>query len=196
MSIDVNGEVPMDAPLDPLARQRMLVEVLEEDKRTLIEELIKERRTQTALRAMIAKNTQEHPQGQTARLIARYYVHRLDKTKAWKFGEKRQKAVMARLKEDYEPLYICRAIDGIAIGYNTNRDTGVVYDDLELVCRDEVNLDRFYQLAEKNDAKSLIGPEWEAEFGGLNANDESKLAPRKTDLTRPPVEPTLDGGAE
>lgn len=186
MTIDVNGEIPMDANVDPLLREKARVEILEIDKLGLIEELLKARRSEAALRAMIARETADHPHMHTARLIAKYYVVRLGKTKAWKFGEKRQKAVMMRLKEDSAPLFICRAIDGLAIGFNTNRDTGVVYDDLELVCRDECNLDRFHELAEKNKAKSLISPEWEALFGGLNIGD----------LTATATEPTLEEGVK
>lgn len=191
----INGEIPMNSPVDPLTREKMRVEVLEQDRLGLVEELMKARRSEAALRSMLAKQGELHPQMGTARLIARYYVHRLGKTKAWKFGEKRQKAVLARLKEGYEPVFICRAIDGLAIGYNTNRDTGVIYDDLELVCRDEVNLDRFHQLAERNKAPSLISNEWEKKFGGINA-DDLNMTDTGQELTASEPDPTLEIGAE
>ena len=103
-----------------------------------------------------------------ATAISLYYIERLKKGKGWKFGEKRRKAVVARIKEGYEPEFICRAIDGIAIGANQNRDTGVRYDDLELVCRDEVYLDRFHELAERNNAPTLLTPERSRELRGEN----------------------------
>jgi hypothetical protein len=166
VSIDpLTGEVP-EAPQTPLDREKMRAEVAESDLHTAVGTIIKLERSLAALKAQIARSTTDSAEGRMATAISRYYVERLKKGKGWKFGEKRRKAVIARLKEGYEPEFICRAIDGIAIGANQNRDTGVRYDDLELVCRDEVYLDRFHELAERNNAPTLLTPERSRELRG------------------------------
>lgn len=39
------------------------------------------------------------------------------------------------------------------------------YDELELICRDEVQVERRHDLAEANGVKTLVGPAWTHEFG-------------------------------
>jgi hypothetical protein len=58
-----------------------------------------------------------------------------------KFGPKRQKAVLARL-QDYHPRQIAYAIRGARLAAYTD-EKGNRYDDLELICRDEVKLENF-----------------------------------------------------
>lgn len=180
MSIDtLTGEIPGDEPAPSLLeRAQMRADVAEGDLRLAEDEIRTLRRSLGALKAELNRRTQESPHGKMARLVADYYAQRLKRNKSWKFGEKRQKAVLARLKEEYEPLYICRAIDGLAAGAHTDRDSGVRYDDLELVCRNEVNLERFHQLAEKNTVDTLLTGEWRAALTGT------------AHLTDPPDHPT------
>jgi uncharacterized protein YdaU (DUF1376 family) len=66
-----------------------------------------------------------------------------------KLDDKRSKAIRARLKDGYSVEDLCRAVDGIAksahhMGQNDNR---AVYDDIELICRSAVNVDKFVKLA-------------------------------------------------
>lgn len=179
MSIDpLTGEVP-EGPATPLEREKMRAEVAESDLHTAVGTIIKLERSLAALKAQLSRQTSDSAEGRMATAIAGYYAERLKKSKGWKFGEKRRKAVVARLKEGYEPEFICRAIDGLAVGANQNRDTGVRYDDLELVCRDEVNLDRFHELAERNNAPTLLSPEWSRQLRG------------EAHLTDPDAEPSL-----
>jgi hypothetical protein len=186
VSIDaLTGEIPIDAEaLSPVERERARADVAESDLVLAEDEIRTLRRSLAALKAKLNRETEETPAGKLSRLVARYYVQRMGKTAAWKFGDKRQKAVISRLKEDFAPLYICRAIDGLAIGFNTNVETGVKYDDLELCCRDEVNLERFHQVAIVNDAPTIISPEWE------------KLLNFEDSLTSTSDQPTTERGAE
>jgi len=163
----VTGEVA-EAPQDPLERERMRVEVLESDLRLAEDEIRHLRRSIAAYKAQLSRQTTESDHGRIARLIAQYYVARLHKTKTWKFGEKRQKTVLARLKEDYAPIFICRAIDGLAVGYYINPETGVRYNDLELVCRNEVMLEKYYQLAERNSVPTLLDAAWRQDLGATS----------------------------
>lgn len=62
---------------------------------------------------------------------------------------KREKAIKARLTDGYSAEDLCRAVDGIAksahhMGQN---DARTVYDDIELICRNAANVDKFAKLA-------------------------------------------------
>lgn len=53
----------------------------------------------------------------------------------------------------------------------------VRYDDLELICRDETKLERFHDLAERVNARTLVGPAWESEFDGVKFEGKKPDAP-------------------
>jgi uncharacterized protein YdaU (DUF1376 family) len=66
-----------------------------------------------------------------------------------KLDAKREKAIKARLKDGYSVEDLCRAVDGIAksahhMGQNSS---STVYDDIELICRTAVHVDKFVKLA-------------------------------------------------
>lgn len=68
------------------------------------------------------------------------------------FDPKRKKAVVARLKEGKTVVDLKQAVDGCA---NTphnmgSNDRGQVYDDLELICRDNPHVERFMANAKAN----------------------------------------------
>lgn len=122
------------------------------------------RREVSRLKTELDKRERQHPQIRAAEGIFRYWLARLEKdAKRVVFGEKRRKAVLARLNE-HDAEYIARAIDGFAISVYT-APTGKRFDDLELVCRDETKLEGCYELAERVGAPSLLGPAWRHEFG-------------------------------
>ncbi len=135
----------------------------ERDYRLLDNELRNERREVARLKTELKKQRTAHVDMHAAKAIFRYWVARLGKReKVAVFGEKRQKAVLARLTQ-YDAEYIARAIDGLAVGHYVSPD-GKHYDDIELCCRDEVNLERFHEIAELRNAATMIGPAWLAEF--------------------------------
>ena len=128
-------------------------------------DLRRTRREVTALRSELGRRLRESPDHNKAEAIFRYWLSRLDKNpKQCTFGEVRRKKVLARLQEK-EATYIARAIDGLAVSFYT-ASNGKRFDDLELVCRDEVKLEGFYETAERMNAPTLIGPAWRAEFDG------------------------------
>jgi hypothetical protein len=65
-------------------------------------------------------------------------------------GEKRKKAIRERLKEGYTPEQLCEAIDGCAKSpwHQGANDKGMVYDSIELICRDAEHVDRFRKIAQ------------------------------------------------
>jgi hypothetical protein len=84
-------------------------------------------------------------QADDAFLIFDYWCQVMGKTGNAKFTDKREKAVKKRLSEGYTVEHIKQAIDGCKrspfhMGQNENR---TVYDDLELICRDGGNLEKF-----------------------------------------------------
>lgn len=140
-------------------------------------ELRKSRREVNRLKGELQRQRTEGPLGYQAKALFRYWVARCEKnSKRTVFGEKRLEKVTARLRE-HDVQYVARAIDGLAIGAYVS-DQGAKYDDLELVCRDEVHLERFHDLAERRDAPTLMGPAWLKEFEGVDlVPEEPDAAP-------------------
>jgi len=66
---------------------------------------------------------------------------------------KRVKAISGRLKDGYTVGQLCQAIDGCKNSrwHQGENDRKTVYDDIELICRDGPNVDRFIGLANKTD---------------------------------------------
>jgi hypothetical protein len=157
-----------------LAARKEQIEA-ESDLRAAERELRRVRREVSGLRAELTRQRSDSPEGYRAKALFRYWVARCGKSERNVFGEKRMKVVLARLKE-HDAQYIARAIDGAAVGAFTG-DNGTTYDDLELICRDEVHLERFYELAESRGAKTLVGPAWIKEFDGTNLEPAQNDAP-------------------
>ena len=75
-----------------------------------------------------------------------------------KLGDKRRKAINARLKEGYTVDDLKRAVDGClhsAFHMGDNKD-GTVFDDIELICRDASQVDKFLKLANAPPAKAVL----------------------------------------
>lgn len=136
----------------------------EQDLQRVERDLRNARREVARLKTEIEKRERQSPNMRAAEGIFRYWIARLEKNpKTAVFGDKRRKAVLARLTE-HDAEYIARAIDGLAATVYT-APTGKRFDDLELVCRDEVTLESRYDTAERIGAPTLIGPAWLREFG-------------------------------
>lgn len=147
----------------------------ESDLRAAERELRRVRREVSGLRAELSRQRNDSPEAYRAKALFRYWVARCEKSSRNVFGEKRMKVVLARLKE-HDAQYIARAIDGAAVGAFVG-DNGAKYDDLELICRDEVHLERFHDLAERCNAPTLVGPAWIKEFDGTTLEHPQNDAP-------------------
>jgi ribosomal protein L44E len=146
----------------------------ERDLMAVERDLRQARRETTRLRNELAKQQRNNPDSVKAEALFRYWLSRLEKNPAlYTFGEKRRKVVLARLREK-EATYIARAIDGLAVSAYTS-PSGKRFDDLELVCRDEVKCEGFYDTAERVGAPTLIGPAWRAEFDGKLPPEEPNV---------------------
>lgn len=101
----------------------------EEEVKPLVDSLPKNGNVSTSVREVFAywQNVMGHP---TAKLIP---------------GKKRARAIEARLKDGYTVEDIKSAVDGCrATPHNMGKnDRHTVYDDIELICRDEVHLESF-----------------------------------------------------
>jgi hypothetical protein len=143
-------------------------EELRQTNDELQRDLAYHRRRVTRLTNELNEQRDCDPRMKDAQQIYRYWVHVFNKTENAVFGPARQKAVLARLKEGKSVAYIKRAIEGCK-----NSEWHVEHDktDLELICRDEVKLDRFYGLADhlnvEEDGRSPI----EKVIAALEAHD-------------------------
>jgi hypothetical protein len=98
-----------------------------------------------------------------------YWQKVMKKPPTSRLTDERRKAVSARLKDGYSVAQIKRAIDGCSktphnCGENANHTR---YDDLELICRNGSNLERFMANAESNVRSSNGRPEPVPYTGGL-----------------------------
>lgn len=99
------------------------------------------------------------PRADDAQSVFDYWCHRMSKGVQTKFSPKRRKAVQARIKEGRTVDELKQAIDGCAsspfhMGQGPKSD-GTVYDDLELICRNNEKLESFMQLYEKPPGKQV-----------------------------------------
>lgn len=181
------GEV--SGALTPLEQAEAHIRLLENDLHIQISDNIILKRHLATLKTQLSRQLSEGDEGKIARAISRYYVLRMKRRKGWVFGPKRQKAVVDRLKEGYTGMFIARAIDGAAVGAYTNPTSGLTYDDLELICRDEVKLERFHAIAEAHEAESLVNAEWEVllKGGRLPEDDDDPPMPAPPDDPKKPV---------
>jgi uncharacterized protein YdaU (DUF1376 family) len=87
------------------------------------------------------------PTGETAEVFS-YWQVKMNHQQA-KLDVKRSKAITARLRDGYTVGELCEAIDGCLLSphHMGKNDTGTVYDDIELICRDGPKVDRFIKLA-------------------------------------------------
>ena len=103
------------------------------------------------------RGREEQPEHTAALELFDFWVERCGKDpKRTKFGEKREKAVLARLKQGYTKRQIGEAIMGAALAAFRDPGTGVVYDDLELVCRNEVQLEKFIARYEAHQERQQV----------------------------------------
>jgi hypothetical protein len=91
------------------------------------------------------------PIDETIQTIFDYWKSVMGKDGKSKLTQKRKSKIKARLKDGFEPREICEAINGCAksphhMGQN---DTGAIYDDLELICRDDSKVKMFLSINQK-----------------------------------------------
>lgn len=188
MSFDADTGEMSGGKLTPLEMAEGRIRLLERDLELQIGDNTLLKRQVSTLKTQLAKQLSKGDDGKIAQVIARYYVLRLKKRKGWVFGPRRQKVVVERLREGYTGEFIARAIDGAAVGAYTNPASGLTYDDLELVCRDEVKLERFHAIAEAAEAETAMNAEWKVLLkGGKLPEDEPPEAPLPAEEPKKPV---------
>jgi hypothetical protein len=77
--------------------------------------------------------------------VFREWCRVMGKTAGAKFTPERRRKVEARLKDGYTVERLCKAIRGCKASphHQGKNDTGTVYDDLELICRDGKHVEAF-----------------------------------------------------
>lgn len=91
-------------------------------------------------------------------------------------GSKRYRAIAARLKDGYTPEQLKLAVEGCKKSphHMGKNDRGEVYDDLELICRDQGHVDKFLALGtgmrvpiSNGNGSRLVTPPAGTEYGSL-----------------------------
>jgi hypothetical protein len=105
-------------------------------------ELRGKRREITRLKSELAQQNEQMVEAPVIQAVFDYWRLRCRKgRKSVKLGDKRRAAIKGRLRDGYTPKQIRIAIDGAVVG--AFEKDGKRFDDLELICRDEVTLERF-----------------------------------------------------
>lgn len=138
------------------------------------------RREVTTLRNEVAKRDRQDPVNQAlhheSEAVFAYWKLRC-RPGARVFGDKRRKAVLARLRDGYTPVDMCHGIDGACEDAFVD-SKGKRHDDLELICRDEVKLDSFIQRAYAHEVRQLelfgMTPHWHPD-GCVPADEPSNV---------------------
>lgn len=99
------------------------------------------RRQLAVARAEQASKRRDHPNYEVAEKLFEYWREQCGHPQA-KFGPKREQAIMARLGGGFTAREIATAIKGAAVGAYVD-ERGVKWDDLELICRNEVQVEKF-----------------------------------------------------
>jgi hypothetical protein len=122
------------------------------DFENLQAELVAKRREIGRLRGELTKQHQSSPEHQSVQSVFDHWRAECGHDKA-KLGEKRAAVVRARLRDNFTEDQLLRAVDGVAmfpfVVNGQRRAKGKPdqrYDDLELICRNEVNVEKFIGL--------------------------------------------------
>lgn len=140
-------------------RKDRMIAAMQVDLDNLDVDLKVKRRKITSLQNELDEKRRADPQYDTAEQIFRFWQRKCC-PKARVFGEDREKAVLARLKDKipgtedqaYPPRYICESILGARVDPYVD-PKGKRHNDLELVCRTPKKLEDFHDRYERWKAK-------------------------------------------
>jgi hypothetical protein len=92
----------------------------------------------------------EHRASEDVKQVFTYWQQAMSHQQA-KLDDKRSKAIGKRLADGYTVDDLCRAVDGCKLTPHNmgENDTGSVYDDIELICRDGAHVDRFLKTVQR-----------------------------------------------
>lgn len=188
-----HADSPEVEPDPRVAALERVIEGLKVDVAGREQEIRNQGRKIKALQDELREVRQEAPEGQLARAIYDAWVHGTGRNpKRTKFGEARQKKVIARIREHHDGERMIRAAKIGVKGASTSDQATerlalirvmeqavgmlpvdqatalrasfreamkdvVVYDDLELIFRDEVHLERFMDFADRFDPPVSAG---------------------------------------
>ena len=88
---------------------------------------------------------------------------------------KRVRAIKARLKDGYTVDDLYRAVDGCSMSpyHQGVNESGSIYDDIELICRNAVNVDKFRHIAESG---TKTGGSQKFNFANADRSGDDKAA--------------------
>jgi hypothetical protein len=140
---------PDQVPTDTVARLEWELSRVRLDHAGSEREVRRLRRENGALRKELEEKHENSAKRPVAQAIFDLWVELSGRDSRTKLGEKRVKALYARIGEGFDDLDYWRvAIEGFVVGHNVSAN-GKHYDDLELLARNEVNLERFHREGER-----------------------------------------------
>ena len=128
-----------------------------------------------AFRNKEAEEAKETPWMDEANRVFAYWREHIH-PKAKVFTEKRRKAVVALIRAGYRAEELFVAIDGAKLHAYTNPKSGVRYDDLELICRDEGYVRKFTQIAEVAKQRAAVTGQLDDDSRASATRRERELA--------------------
>lgn len=126
---------------EQLERQQLGVDELLNDLKNAEVALRVERRKVSQLKAELLEQQKKRAERADAQVVFDYWNQALKGGRCKTMAGKREKVVMDRLAEGYEIIDLIEAIDGARI--DAFRKDGKTFNELELICRDATNVDRF-----------------------------------------------------
>lgn len=132
---------------------------------------------QTRLRNELERQRVGTPEGRVATALGRYWKTRCEKSKTTKVKDKRLKAVIGRLNDGYDPLYIAKAIDGAAVA------AGVAKPEVQRLALLRV-MEEAIRRVDKHTAAELRRIYKEAMKGVVRFNDLELICRDETKLER------------
>lgn len=142
---------------DACTKEKARFQALSVDFENLQAELVAKRREIGRLKGELTKQNQSSPEHQSVQAVFDHWREQCGHERA-KLGEKRAAVVRARLRDNFTEEQLLRAVDGVAmfpfVVNGQRRPKGKPdqrYDDLELICRNEVNVEKFIGLIDAVD---------------------------------------------
>lgn len=125
-----------------------------------------------------------------------YWQRVCGKTGSVRFTPDRVRVVVARLREGYSEAEIRKAVDGAAQGAYVNPESGLKYDDLELICRNGTKLESFIARGEAATGALVVEMHPSAGAAAIGLEDEIANLRRRMATMRAQGRDTEYGQAE
>lgn len=138
-------------------REKARAQALMIDVENLQADLLAKNRELARIKGELTRQRESSPEHKSVLLVFDHWRNKTGHKQA-KLGDKRAQVVRSRLRDGFTEDQLLKAVDGCArfpfVGDGGRRSEGRPderYDDLELICRNEVQVEAFIRLADRQD---------------------------------------------